>query len=538
MQLADLDVLVVDCQASGATPAHGDLIEIGWAVTGSRALATSVRAHWVKPSRNVPRAVRQLTGWSERCLDESVDAAHAWMELMVDADRIGRDPIPTVIHFARFERPFLRALHEATNAHTPYPFETICLHAIAQRLFPDLPRRNIRALAGLLGHSPSLVRRSAGHVDASAHIWRALVPRLAELGVRTWEDLAAFVAEKPAPYARGRASKRGFPLPAEKRRSLPDAPGVYRFVRPNGDVLYVGKAASLKKRVSSHYTGSSRATERALEMLSQVHDVIVTETPSILEAAVLETDEIKRIDPPYNVQLRAAEREIGFASLDYRSVAARPDDVHVVGPLPSRGSLSGLAALRSLLEGSEPFDHVRAAAVGVPRAFTPPRGLFQEVWDAFAREHLLGDAPSRARLLRAGARIVVSESDPDEPDRAAWDAASVRRYLERTLHGGAAVVRRATRLCLLAHSIVAFHEPSAKRARVLEIRDAEIVARDDTSDVDNVRRARLPPPPPRRTRQEAFDATRYDRLRVLVTELRRVVDGGGAVVVRVGSRTF
>jgi hypothetical protein len=181
---------------------------------------------------------------------------------------------------------------------------------------------------------------------------------------------------------------------------------------------------------------------------------------------------------------------------------------------------------------------VRAAAVGVPRAFCPPRALFEEVWTCFEREHLEGSEPVRTRLLRAGARIVVSDSDPDEPADAPWDAASVRRHLERTLHAGTSVVRRAARLSLLAHSIVAYREPGAERARVLEIRDAEIVARDDTSSVENVRRARLQRPPPRRERQAAFDAARYDRLRVLTTELRRIVDAGGAVLVRVGSRTF
>ena len=53
-------------------------------------------------------------------------------------------------------------------------------------------------------------------------------------------------------------------------------------------------------------------------MLTQVHDVSPTPTASLVEAALLETDEIKRLDPPYNVQLRSAGRQAWFASGDLR----------------------------------------------------------------------------------------------------------------------------------------------------------------------------------------------------------------------------
>lgn len=58
------------------------------------------------------RIVRKLTGWDDACLDEALDAAHAWSLLLADAPA-ARAPVPTVIHFARFELAFLRELHEA-----------------------------------------------------------------------------------------------------------------------------------------------------------------------------------------------------------------------------------------------------------------------------------------------------------------------------------------------------------------------------------------------------------------------------------------
>lgn len=534
--LSALQVLVLDCQASGATPAHGDLLEVGWAVGDAACDRVPPRAHWIRPEteRPVSRAVRKLTGWDDTCLEEAIDPAVAWSLVHDDASHArGERPgaIPTVIHFARFELAFLRHLHaRARGASEPFPLDTVCLHAIGARLFPDLPRRNLRALAGHLGHSPDLRRRALGHVDASAFIWRAIVPRLEDAGVCTWDELKVWL-EAPAPSSRGRNAKRVFPMPASRRKALPDGPGVYRFLRPNGDVLYVGKAMSVKRRVASYFTGKS-AGERTLEMLSQAHDIAVTETASPLEAALLETDEIKRLDPPYNVQLRAGDRTAWFASSSWSSSVPSPDPEHRVGPLPSQNALRGIAAMRALVEGARADDPLRAAAVGVPVSFGPEAALFDEVWATFASEHLGGPGAARTRILRAACRIVPAERDEDAA-LDGWDEPTVRRHLERTLVAEGLLVRRARLLALLTDAHVAFVEPGASRARLLVLDGGEISARRDVAS-PRAMPASVPAPASRAQRLASFDAARYDRLRVLVTELRRIVDQGGEVTVQVG----
>ena len=62
-------------------------------------------------------------------------------------------------------------------------------------------------------------------------------------------------------------------MPRDKRLSLPDEPGIYRLLRSNGEVLYVGKASSLKKRVNSYFQKQRRISERTLEMLTQAQDL-------------------------------------------------------------------------------------------------------------------------------------------------------------------------------------------------------------------------------------------------------------------------
>src|SRR6185436_20844686 len=118
-----------------------------------------------------------------------VAADVAWRELSSEAARLAMQPAPTVIHFARFEQPFLRAL-----AGGEPPLDIVCTHDIARRLLPDLPRRSLRALAGYLGRGVGALRRSADHVEATAFLWHELVRRLEGEGVGTWGALREWLA--------------------------------------------------------------------------------------------------------------------------------------------------------------------------------------------------------------------------------------------------------------------------------------------------------------------------------------------------------
>lgn len=537
---------MLDCQASGATPDYGDVLELGWSL-GSAQQNGDVQSRWVVPrtERPIGRPVRELTGWSEACLGEAIDERELWSDLLtqIRAHLPDSTAIPTLIHFARFELRFLQDLHgRLSGENHAFPFDAVCLHAVAARLFPDLPRRNIRALAGYLGHAPHLIRRSAGHVEATAFIWSAIVPLLEREGVRTWPELKAWL-EQPAPSAR--RGKRTFPLDASVRRSLPDRSGVYRFLRKNGDVIYVGKAVSLKKRVASHFKSSGPATERALELLTQVHSIQPTETASLLEAALLECDEIKRLDPPYNVQLRAYERSAWFASRDFREAVSAPDSAHPLGPLPSERALFALFALIALARDEAPTPARCSAVLAVPAFELPEPELFAAGWSAFRRDLLDPQTGTASERVLAASRALYVSRGRAEPEAATeeaapnvWDLARVRRRLERNLVQPGLLVRRARFLVLLVEGRVAFRERVMPKARALVISRGRTVDCLELAAVSDLARLPAVRPASLRARQAAFDAATYDRLRVLVTELRRVVDEGGEVALAVGNHVI
>jgi DNA polymerase-3 subunit epsilon len=555
-ELADLDVLIVDCQTTGATPALGSVLEIGWCVTRANSSAPeAIASHWIAlpEGHKVSPQVRQLTGFDDAYLADAMTPGEAWAALRASTNH--KQLVPAAMHFASFELRFLRDWSNRFEAGVPFPLDTVCVHAIACRLYPELPRRSLRALAGFLGHGVDLARRAEGHVEGTAFIWRKLTLQLAENGIRTWQELQTWLAT-PAPKSKRKSS---YPMPKDRYRSLPDEPGVYRFLRSNGDVLYVGKATSLRKRVSSHFTQRSSAKERGLEMLTQAHDIRFSRTATALEAALLESDEIKSLRPQYNIQLLEGERAIAFTSRDFSTAVTVPDRTHRCGPLPSVFSLRPLAALCALLSGEEHSAALRGGVVGAQEIWAPDVETFAAGFALFSQRHLSGYTPfatlsPRLQTLNLGKRLLSlarSSSDADDEDqpdetRIGWDPERVCRHMERAISQAYQVLRRGNVLCILANSEIWYHEAGAASARLIVVREGEVhELRDaeseaiEAAEVVSMVRAQSANERDIFVPSAYFRPRVYDRLRILVTELKRVLRDGGSVRIRLPrSRTL
>ena len=97
--------------------------------------------------------------------------------------------------------------------------------------------------------------------------------------------------------------KRGIDYLKTELKTLPNQPGVYRMQNGAGEVLYVGKARSLIRRVSS-YTQINRLSNRIMRMVGETKKLEVIVTKSEIEALLLESNLIKKMQPRYNILLR------------------------------------------------------------------------------------------------------------------------------------------------------------------------------------------------------------------------------------------
>src|SRR5437660_2259766 len=91
-------------------------------------------------------------------------------------------------------------------------------------------------------------------------------------------------------------------VPADRRRELPDEPGVYLFRDGRGRVLYVGKAKSIRKRVASHFSNPS--TRGGADMVSLIDHIEALVVHTEAEALLAEQNFIKQYRPRFNVRLR------------------------------------------------------------------------------------------------------------------------------------------------------------------------------------------------------------------------------------------
>ena len=87
-------------------------------------------------------------------------------------------------------------------------------------------------------------------------------------------------------------------------KTLPDKPGVYQYFDKEGKILYVGKAKSLKKRVTSYFNKQVFENGKTAVLVRKIDDIRFTVVDNPLEALLLENSLIKKLQPRYNVMLK------------------------------------------------------------------------------------------------------------------------------------------------------------------------------------------------------------------------------------------
>ncbi len=85
---------------------------------------------------------------------------------------------------------------------------------------------------------------------------------------------------------------------------LPDSPGVYRFYNSGNELIYVGKAKNIKKRVNSYFTRGNTLDRKTQRLVSEIENIEYTVSDSEFDALLLENNFIKQSQPKYNILLK------------------------------------------------------------------------------------------------------------------------------------------------------------------------------------------------------------------------------------------
>ena len=355
--LDEVEFVVLDTETTGLRPGADRVIEIAGVRVRSGEVIASFQS-LINPGRRIPPFISKFTGISQ----DMVSSAPTAKDVLPDFLRF-IEGAALVGHNLSFDINFLT--HEAYLLELAFPpdgFDTIPL---ARRFLPGLKRFKLDAVAAHLNIPTSDRHRAMGDVKVTAAVFLRILDVARQQGIITpghlrrrlqlpvaWSgDIAQVASTKQSePWvADGKLAPAierptgSLFLNAAWRQQFPARPGVYLMKDANAQVIYVGKAKSLKDRLSSYYNQPLGYTRKMDGLLQSVHEIETRVLGSELEALLVESQLIKELQPAYNVQLRNYEM-YPFIKVDVQHAFARvyatrevaADGARYFGPFRSR----------------------------------------------------------------------------------------------------------------------------------------------------------------------------------------------------------
>lgn len=286
--LREVTFVVVDLETTGVTPDGAGITEIG-AVKVRGGEVVGEFATLVDPGVPIPPQIVALTGITPamvRSAPRIEQVLPTFLEFVSGA--------VLVAHNAGFDVSFLKAACQTHGYEWPKP-TVVCTLKLARRVLGRQETRGHRlsTLASLFGARSTPKHRALDDAKATVDVLHGLLERVGPLGVQSLEELLDYLrAVTPA-----QRRKRGLAA------HLPERPGVYLFRGPSDEVLYVGTARNLRRRVRQYFTASDNRG-RIREMVALAERVDAVECSHALEAAVRELRLLAAYRPPYNRRSR------------------------------------------------------------------------------------------------------------------------------------------------------------------------------------------------------------------------------------------
>lgn len=277
---------VIDIETTGGRPEYDRITEIAILLHDGEHVVKRYST-LINPEMRIPLEITRLTGIS----DDMVKSAPKFYEVAKDIVELTNDAV-FVAHNVRFDYGFIK--NAFRDLGYVYSRKTLCTVRMSRKTFKGLPSYSLGNLCESLDIRIKDRHRALGDAEATAILLSRIIERQG-IGESDW--LAAEMVKTVIPPL----------LPEPVLHSIPDnITGVYYFYNQHGYVIYVGKALDVKKRLMQHFAFTGKDSPKAIRMKAEIADIRYQETGNELLALLLESDEIKRIKPIYNVMQKKA----------------------------------------------------------------------------------------------------------------------------------------------------------------------------------------------------------------------------------------
>lgn len=327
---------IIDLETTGGDPRRDGITEIAIMLYDGKELIDSYTT-LLNPQRPIPYEITRITGID----NDMVKDAPKFYEVAKKIVELTEGAV-FVAHNVRFDYGFIQ--HAFRRLGYTYSRKQLCTVRLSRKLMPGFKSYSLGALCKRLKIPNEAAHRAWGDAAATLQLFKLLTD--GELDDNIPLTLKAEIATNKLPPN----------ISPDIVDSLPNETGVYYFHDKGGNLLYIGKSNSIRKRVLSHFSGAHKS-RRKMRMIQQMADISYVETGSELIALLLENEEIKRHLPPFNRAQRRTRLKYGiFTDTNHEgyitfSIDSLETRENPLAPYPERSSAEG--ALRRRAEEFE-----------------------------------------------------------------------------------------------------------------------------------------------------------------------------------------
>jgi len=274
---------VVDIETTGGSLTQGSRItEVAVVIHNGNTIEHRFST-LINPETDIPSFIIGLTGIT----NELVENAPCFKEIAEQLFQLLDGKI-FVAHNASFDFSFIKS--EFKRCGIDFNAEVICTCSLSRKIFPGFGSYSLGNLTKNLGIILEGHHRAMNDAVAASEILEKLVSE---------KGLEHTLLHRSVPI-------KNTEIPHELISKLPETPGIYFFTDSNHEILYIGKAKNIKKRVTAHFRNNNSKSKKIKALL---HDISYMNTGCELLACLLEIEYIKEYQPFFN---RAGKSEKNF----------------------------------------------------------------------------------------------------------------------------------------------------------------------------------------------------------------------------------
>ena len=330
--ILDTTFLVCDVETTGMSYSNNRITEVAFIKIKNGEICDRYTT-LLNPQQHIPYEITRLTGISNDLVKDKPTfdevAADIIEFIKKDEDIQGTDLSNIVFtgHNVSFDFNFLASSFHRYDPLFNLNLKRVCTCKLARRLLRKLKSKSLGSVAEHLECAGKNFHRAYDDTLATAKIFLKFIEMLSEqFEIDTLNELLKFQNTKV--YTDAQKS------PVLKRinmslKDFPRSPGVYFMKGKNEEILYIGKAKSLRERLSNYLNFNSELPPRIQQLIPKIQSIDYEVTASELSALILESKLIKKFKPRFNTAIKR-HRFHPFLKLDVQNDYPRLDKVYEI----------------------------------------------------------------------------------------------------------------------------------------------------------------------------------------------------------------